>query len=76
MKYIILMLISFVFVAVAFAASGDKTPAFTPKFHNISSSTKASKAAGELRYDASYLFINISTAARPHWRRVGLGAGF
>lgn len=79
MRYLFLLVVLFTILCgyqAVLAASGDRTPGYLPKFHNVSSSTKAAKGYGELRFDASYLYVNISTAARPHWRRVGLGASF
>lgn len=78
MKKLILVAIITVFAAVgvAFAASGDKKPTFAPKAGTPANSTAASIAAGELQYNASYLYINVSTAARPHWRRIAVGSGF
>jgi len=75
-KLILLTAAVFALASGVYAASGDKTPIYAPKYHNISSSTKAAKLPGELRYSGSYLYVNISTAARPHWRRMTLGGSF
>lgn len=61
---------------VVFGAAGDKGTVFTPLAGTPANSTAASKAAGELKYDASYVYVNISSAARPHWRRIAVGAAF
>jgi hypothetical protein len=75
MRYLIACTMLLMIAVTAFAAPGDKTAAAI-RFHNLSSSTKSAKAAGEMRYNASYIFINVSTVARPHWRRVSLGGSF
>ena len=61
---------------VVFGAAGDKATVFVPMSGTLANSTSASKAAGEMRYNASYLYVNISTAARPHWRRIAVGSAF
>jgi hypothetical protein len=71
MKYFLLFVISLI-ASTVFAAGVT----FTPSFHNLSSSTKSSAASGQIKYNATYLFVNISTAARPHWRRIALGGSF
>jgi hypothetical protein len=59
------------------AASGDVTNVGGPLQHIVSSSTKAQPAGGErLQIGPSYLYVNVSTAARPHFRRISLGASF
>lgn len=75
-SYILAILFVLITVAAAFAAKGDKAPTFTPAAGTPANSTATSKAAGELKYDASYVYLNVSSAARPHWRRVSLGASF
>lgn len=62
----------------ATAAPGDKTTLTGATFYNVSSSTKPqAKVAGEIRYNGTYTFINISGAgSHTHWRRITNGASF
>lgn len=78
MKKLIAVVIAVMAVGlgVAFAAPGDKGTVFVPLAGTIGSTGAASKAAGELRYNASYVYLNVSTAARPKWRRISVGGGF
>jgi hypothetical protein len=60
------------------AGAGTVTGAWAPIQHIVSTSTKSPQPAGGefLQIGGGYLYVNISTAARPHFRRVTLGAGF
>jgi len=74
----ILIVVALAAANLSFGAAGDKTPVTSTKFRNVSSSIKPqSTSPGEIRYNQSYLFLNISgTGTHTHWRRISTGASF